>query len=769
MKSNFRRAQSKVWWGNSGQNDIFSMAEQRHILQSQIPIIQEDEISTASNLSSWDRRRGSPGSLKSHDSGFSDSENFQTKILNQSSPNSSRNTNKSVSDKLTPKKNVNQEINTYINSRSPSICSEQSTPPTVIRRKIVTDNHQCTARRISFSAPCSPVNERTHDSMDLNYKIDSINYSSTSPVKVTADTSDPLAKSPIRSSLKRGSRLSSSERKVTRNLLSCFSPFGDKSKMKEKSFSNYNNETVVFGCGDDNNNNVSDTNNASKHSVEANMLPTYSELYPTETSTPKKCNQIMLVNIQSPILSDSLDVMDLTATMNWNTCTYIEYTNPLLNGHAASTQFWLDEIRASYCHEVLSTLQTKSVAQEAARNMKVNSATAGKVIRHLQSIAMQLQNRFDKVERLLCPLTADHNSRSKVSPLIIGLFEEIMQYINKLKHRNVFRSENGSDLKRFEQLITEIIDMSIDLHKLVSSEPDAVETKTLRTDIQRLRFCVTRVTEKVFEKLIRIIVDRIEETQCDLILRSNLTMLSMLSNVEYVGIASLNDAFHRTNTVKVLLGICMGSKYSSVRTLALRALATICSTRELIRQLEESEGIDILSDVLTINGGAQAIEQLKPEPELREAVSVLTQITAPWHELMRSLDGLKSNLESLVESVSKLVEKTSCCQTLLLCAACLNNIVLMEATAVYSIISNESILKLKVACVQRGPGASIFLFVSKVQYFINATLLLWEQKNIGRISIRLGPLDRNLIFQEMQENMDQKSYILKRNCEISTF
>lgn len=713
--SNFRRGQSKVWWGSAVQDDVFALAEQRHFLQSHIPVIQEADVSAASIVSTsiWDHRRGSPGSLKSHDSGFSDSENFQTKILNQSSPNNSQNTNKSVSDKLTSNKNVNQEINMYITSRSPSVCSDQSTPPTVIRRKIVIENtHPCTARRISFSAPCSPVDERAHNSPDLNDKIDSLNYSSTSPVKVTPDSTDPLTKSSIRSSLKRGSRLSSSERKVTRNLLSCFSPFGDKSKMNEKTFSNYNNETVVFGCGDDNNKNRSESSNASKNSVEANILPTYSELYPTETSTPKKINRKMLPNLQSPILSDSLDVLDLTATMNWNTCTYIEYTNPLLNGHAASTQFWLDEIRTSYCHEVLSTLQTKSVAQEAARNMKVNSATAGKVVRHLQSTAMQLQTRFDKVERLLCPLTADNDSRSKVPSLIIGLFEEIMQYINKLKHRNVFRSENGTDLKRFEELVNEIIDMSIDLHKLVSSEPETVETKTLRSDIQRLRHCVTRVTDKVFEKLIRIIVDRIEETQCDLILRSNLTMLSMLSNIEYVGIASLNEAFLRTNTVKVLLGICMGCRYSSVRTLALRALATICSTRELIRQFEENEGIDILNDVLTVRDGEGTVERLTPEPELREAVSVLTQITAPWHELMRSLDGLKSNLESLVENVSKLVDKTSCCQTLLLCAACLNNIVLMEATAVYSIISNESILRLKVACVQRGPGASIFLFVS---------------------------------------------------------
>lgn len=712
MNTNFQRSQSKVWFGSATtQNDIYSLAEQKYFLKSQLQqsAIPEDDhtvsITDNNNSSAWDYRRDSPGSLKSHDSGFSDSENFQTKILNQqaSSPTNYRNTKKIVNlDKLTPKKNVNHEINTFLNSRSPSISSEQSTPPTVIRKKLTTD-YLCTARRISFSAPSSPINERSlDDASDLNFKIDSLNYDSTSPMKITPPKSNEITKTPLRSSLKRGSRLSSSERKVTRNLLSCFSPFSA-NKSKDGSFKSYNNETVVFGCGDeDNNNNVTNV-----PSTKVDILPTYSSLYPTETSTPKKSNQQITSTLQqSSILSDSIEMLDLTATMNWNTCTYIDYTNPALNGHATSVQFWLDEIRSSYCHEVLSTLQTKSVAQEAAKNVKVNSATAGKVIRHIQSKAMQLQQQFDKVEKLLIS-TDLIDGWSKVPSLIIGLFEDVMQFINKLKYRNIFRSENGLDLKRFEAAINQIIDMSIDLHKTVSSaDPKNFESKILLFDIQRLKQSIGDVTRKIFEKLIRIVIDRIEDTQCDMIIRSNLTMLSMLSNMDYNGIASLDDAFFKTNTVKVLLGICMGSKYSSVRTLALRALATICSNRELIKQFEENEGIDILKDILTNDRSG------KYEPELREAVSVLTQITAPWHEIMRCLNGLKENLESLIECITNLLEKTFCCQTLLLCTACLNNIAQMESTAVYSIMSNETIFKIKIATIQRGPDASIFLYVS---------------------------------------------------------
>lgn len=63
-------------------------------------------------------------------------------------------------------------------------------------------------------------------------------------------------------------------------------------------------------------------------------------------------------------------------------------------------------------------------------------------------------------------------------------------------------------------------------------------------------------------------------------------------------------------------------------------------------------------------------------------------------------------------SSTEIVDKTTCCQTLLLCSACLNNLTRIEATAVYSLMSHEAPGKLKVAADRRGPGAAIFLFVS---------------------------------------------------------
>uniref|UniRef100_A0A182T2N0 Uncharacterized protein n=1 Tax=Anopheles maculatus TaxID=74869 RepID=A0A182T2N0_9DIPT len=58
----------------------------------------------------------------------------------------------------------------------------------------------------------------------------------------------------------------------------------------------------------------------------------------------------------------------------------------------------------------------------------------------------------------------------------------------------------------------------------------------------------------------------------------------------------------------------------------------------------------------------------------------------------------------------EIIVKTNCCQTLLLCSASLNNMTRIEPTAVYSVMSQDTVDKLRMATEQRGPGASIFLY-----------------------------------------------------------
>ena len=771
FKSNFQRTQSKVWWANVPERDDYGFASLPEISAAKArsrKSLTPPEISTTS----WSYQRGSPGSLKSQDSGFSDSDHSHNQssssIHNNSSNSSDESSNNhnlsptNGSNKLTPNKNINHQINLHLTQRSPSISSDQSTPPTVIRKKINIDHTQAVGRRISFSAPSSPVYERI-DSPCLLEQINSINFSSTSPN--SSNSSIGIDKTPISQndieannckctkdrSIKRGKVITRSSLRTNRKLLSCVSQLSIGSttdvyhlstvhaeqsgsalnandmeapimmqkaipqtppKSILKSPKLYNNETVIFGTGDakyiaDSNNNNISQDEQKKH------LPTYTELYPPKsTSTPNKDMAKNNLDATENHNFTYADFLDLTATMNWQTCTYINYTNPLLNNHASSVQFWLDELRSTYCHEVLSTLQTKSISQNAIKNSELNSAIAGKIIRQLQSKAMMLQKDFEKIEDML-NLDDDSELCEKVPYFVMRLHESIFEFIQKLGYKKIFRMEKNAALKTFKSNVASIMDMSRDLKRAVATRLDELENSVLLEDVHILKRYLMITIQMVFEQLVKIIVDRVEVVECDLILRSNLSLLAMLSNMDYTGFASLNEAFIANEAVQVLLVQCVESKSSSIRTLSLRALATICSTKQTIRQFEQAGGTEVIKDILTETGGSVKRSDL----ELREALSVFTQITAPWHGSDHHLDGLKDFTECLVEHITNIGITTTCCQTLLLAFAALNNLSRMEKTSIYSLMSNETILKFKAATMARGPGASIFLYVSIVFYF----------------------------------------------------
>lgn len=762
MKSNFQRSQSKVWWAQQPNRDHYGFlslpARPLEPAVTAVKSTHSPNIPKEISVTSWSYRRGSPGSLKSHDSGFSDSDqspptNNSSSTSSKPSPTHSNNYNLNQlqsPDKLTPKISVDQEFSTAVDQQSPSISScEIVTPPTVIRKKITTDSiHPDTCRRISFSASSSPIYERIETPDSLINKIDSFHFDTTSPDVSNSSinkssstgnncqcpaTSTPSPKNKLRRNSKLLKCVSQLSLESTDNFyyMSCdppksatsssltiqcepevmmqaairqtAAPQTPTSSTSTRRFSqSYHNETVVFGYGKD------------------SIIDELKQNHPNSTSTPKNDRKPNITTdkmLNETFRSqDSLvEMLDLTPTLNWQNCTYVEYANHLLNGHSSSVQSWLDELRSKYSHEVLSTLQTKSVAKTVIVNniTQTNSATAGKIIRQIQSKAVMLQFEFDRLEKLLLDNQRaddedDADELVKTVPTLVKrLHANIMLFVRKLECKDTVKSDSSIRLKRN---IISIIDMSYDLDASVTSRK-RLEPLVLCENIQILKRMLLITIRMVFEKYMRIIVDRIENVQCNLIMRSNLCMISMLPNMQYTGFASLADVFISTRIVKVLLEICVESQLSSVRTLALRGLATICSSIESIRQFQIAGGTEILKDILV----QQDLSATKrSDPEIKEALSVFTQLTAPWHGAEHTIASLNEFADCLVEYITGLAIRTQCSQTLLLAVAALNNISKMESVALYSLMANETVLQLKSTFETKGTRNSIFLYVSSV-------------------------------------------------------
>lgn len=70
---------------------------------------------------------------------------------------------------------------------------------------------------------------------------------------------------------------------------------------------------------------------------------------------------------------------------------------------------------------------------------------------------------------------------------------------------------------------------------------------------------------------------------------SNLALLSALSSLTGLGLEGthLGQLMLKCSGVRALLGLCIDSQCVSVRTAALRTLATVCCSSQTIRQFEQ--------------------------------------------------------------------------------------------------------------------------------------------------------------------------------------
>lgn len=184
--------------------------------------------------------------------------------------------------------------------------------------------------------------------------------------------------------------------------------------------------------------------------------------------------------------------------------------------------------------------------------------------------------------------------------------------------------------------------------------------------------------------------------------RSELHVRAMLTGLTSITLRSdeLVGLFVSSGAIQILLVLCEKCEGSTVRSLALRALSTICTNCSAIRQFEKAQGVQMLSDVIC--------EQSRPEPERSEAVALLAQITAPWIEDNHNINGLQERDKKIVKTLTKFALSTNCCQNLLLCMAALANLTTMHPKTINYILKNDTVRVLLDAVKRRGPRVSIY-------------------------------------------------------------
>lgn len=118
----------------------------------------------------------------------------------------------------------------------------------------------------------------------------------------------------------------------------------------------------------------------------------------------------------------------------------------------------------------------------------------------------------------------------------------------------------------------------------VVSKPDLDDIQNLITNLQD---AYSMAEYNLIGLQVQMLVNSIEEPKSHLILRATLNGLTLLA----LQCERLSNLIVRTGGPRVLLILCVECKASTIRTMALRTLATVCCSTAAIRQLEQVQVI----------------------------------------------------------------------------------------------------------------------------------------------------------------------------------
>ncbi|XP_030033408.2 uncharacterized protein LOC115449671 [Manduca sexta] len=385
-------------------------------------------------------------------------------------------------------------------------------------------------------------------------------------------------------------------------------------------------------------------------------------------------------------------------------------------------QYWLCDLIGSCENECMTTLQSKPLGAEMKALVSASSATITGNIKKVQTHGQIIVHHYSDVLR---QIEANKSCEEQICLLVANINEFVLAHSITLNTKPPGETPERWDKikKSLQMYLQKLIDIGEDV-KIELNESNT-EWNLVQKHLDTLIGIFLETTKAVLVQQMKTLVSIIEEPPSDMILKSTLTSIGHLAMLSDNTEGSLHEEcvkimksitelpFVDCGVPRALLTAIIESNKSSIKALSLRALATVCVTGDAVKQFEEGGGIEIISDILS--------DESNPEPQMREAITVLTQITAPWLRGHYDLTQMHLYLDNIVDKITGILSRTECCQLLLLCTACLVNLVrelelerreedvANDSDIVEVITKHRTVERLLDAVKRRGPHISVFL------------------------------------------------------------
>ncbi|CAL4118804.1 unnamed protein product [Meganyctiphanes norvegica] len=338
-----------------------------------------------------------------------------------------------------------------------------------------------------------------------------------------------------------------------------------------------------------------------------------------------------------------------------------------------SVQQWLTELCHLFESECMNTLQSKSLPDDSDKPHSTVNVRAA--IHAIQCQSYQVSTEFARLCQRLEWLQFE-----ELPKLAQSLVDHINNFLREYGNHPKLQPQSslGDQSRVIEQICSRLTEVckdcssnSSNLHDVPSEIPHI--TRQVVQVVTVLGHAFTKLVDLILSREIKVVIRAIEEPSVEVDTSAIQITVSHLTSLGVDG-GHICHLIAHLGGIRALLGLCLEPRLRKVRVAALRALATVCCVVEGIQELEKAGGIEVVSDILC--------DDNCPEEERSEAAGVLAQITSPWVENNLCLLALHQHMDSIVKALTGLGSSTRSAEIFLLASAALANLSFLDESCV---------------------------------------------------------------------------------------
>lgn len=338
---------------------------------------------------------------------------------------------------------------------------------------------------------------------------------------------------------------------------------------------------------------------------------------------------------------------------------------------SAPARHWLNEQLSQVENECMNMLQSKSVISDMSHLLALSARHARTNVREIQLKAKLVSKEFNTLFKEL-----EHVAFEEVPAIVSSIDKAINNFIKDCPTSQTEKSickYREDNMKKLKSLIGKM-SVYVNSCNLIDR---TLRIEDLMQVLNSLAQAFNHLVDWMLSEEVKVLLSALSPGNDILCLK---LALRSVTSVALDG-ARLCRILVSKGAVDALLDIVRGD-CRQLRSQTLRALSTICCVSQGVKAFEVREGLQLITSILT--------DPLSTEEQRSECAGIIAQVTAPSNDTVYAPQVISEHAEAIVRELTGLAATTDSAESLLMASAALANLTFLNIGAVRLLQHNGS-------------------------------------------------------------------------------